>query len=54
MKTICSLILLAAIVLLSNACVSREVSASSPLNKGEEKVIEKKLIWIWQDEYRNP
>lgn len=53
MKTVRSIILLTVATILSCSCVSRTVSSSAPLGK-EGKVVEKKIVWIWQDEYRNP
>ena len=56
---------LATVAILSSGCVTRTVT-SAPANRGssmggqkygsksEQKVLEKKRIWIWQDEYRNP
>ncbi len=44
-------------------CVSRTVTVKpvdqSPIqrqygSKSDPKLVEKKIIWIWQDEYRNP
>ena len=54
MKILCSIVLLAAFAVLVSSCVSREVTTNSPLKKGEKNVVEKKIIWIWQDEFRNP
>ncbi len=55
MKTIRSIILLAIVAALSSSCVSRTTTSSAPLGQGKDgKVVEKKLIWIWQDEFRNP
>ncbi len=57
MKTICSIMLLAVATLLLSSCVSRTVSAStidSTGLEGQGKVIEKKIIWIWQPEFYNP
>ncbi|MCK5675477.1 MAG: hypothetical protein KAH99_00515 [Verrucomicrobia bacterium] len=55
MKTIRSILLLAIVATLSSSCISRTTSTSAPLGKGEDgKVTEKKLVWIWQDEFRNP
>lgn len=61
-----SIILLSTVTVLSSACVSRTVSIE-PQHRGEipkkgksygseaqDNVIEKKIIWIWQDEFRNP
>ena len=53
MKTISSIILLSIATILLSSCVSRTISSSAPLGqKGE--VVEKKIVWIWQDEYRMP
>ena len=50
MKLFGSLALLAVISLLQTACVSR----TTTVEKGfENEVTEKKLIWIWQDEFYN-
>ena len=55
MKLFNAIALLAAISLLTCACVSRTTTAKAPLGQGGDgKVVEKKLIWIWQDEFRNP
>ena len=55
MKLFNAIALLAAISLLTCACVSRTTTTGAPLGQGEDgKVTEKKLIWIWQDEFRNP
>ncbi len=55
MKTVRSIILLAIAATLLSSCVSRTTTANAPLGKGGDgKVIEKKLVWIWQDEFRNP
>ena len=44
------IILLSAVTVLSSACVSR----TSTVEKGfGEDQTEKKIVWIWQDEYRN-
>lgn len=60
MTIIRSIILLAVATILSCSCVSRTVSSSTQ-NRGantkdqdDGKVLQKKIIWIWQDEYRNP
>ena len=54
MKTIRSIILLSIVTMLLSSCVSRTVS-TSPVREGESgKVIEKKIIWFWQDEFYNP
>ena len=50
MKLFCAVFLLVAFSLLSSACVSRTVTSESGF--GEERT-EKKLIWIWEKEYRN-
>ncbi len=57
MKTIRSIFLLAVASLILCSCVSRTISASSVDATGKEnqgKVVEKKIIWIWQDEFHNP
>jgi len=55
MKIVRSIILLAIVSMLSSACVSRTTSTSPPLGTNKDgKVLEKKVIWIWQDEFRNP
>lgn len=53
MKPIFSIILISVVTILSCSCVSRTVSSSAPLGK-EGKTVEKKTVWIWQDDYRNP
>lgn len=50
MKVFYFLIALAALSLLNSGCVSRTVTRESGF--GEDNT-EKKIIWIWQDEYRN-
>jgi len=66
MKTSISILLLSAITLFGSGCVSRTVTVepehrggSSAKNKGkafgsdpQSKFIEKKIVWIWQKEYR--
>jgi hypothetical protein len=55
MKTIHSIILGAITSILLSSCVSRTISTSPPLGKGgDSNVATKKILWIWQDEYRNP
>ena len=57
MKTVRSIILLAIATFLLSSCVSRTISASAVDSTGREsqgKVIEKKIIWIWQPEFYNP
>ena len=57
MKTVRSLFLLAIASLILCSCVSRTISAPSVDATGLEgqgKVVEKKIVWIWQDEFRNP
>lgn len=53
MKTIYSIILISVTVGFSSSCVSRTVSSDLPLGK-EGSVVEKKIVWIWQDEFHNP
>lgn len=65
MKPFASVVLLFAIALLCNACVSRTVtvepqyrgaSAGKKTTLGSDpksEMVSKKIIWIWQDEYRN-
>ena len=53
MKLIYPIILLSVVSLFLCSCVSRTVSSSAPLGK-EGTVVQKKVVWIWQDEYRNP
>jgi len=44
------IILLSVVTVLSSACVSR----TSTIEKGYgEDLTEKKIVWIWQDEFRN-
>ena len=50
MKLVNAIVLLAAISLLNSGCVSRTVTTEKGF--GEDKT-EKKIIWIWQKEYRN-
>ena len=57
METVRSIFLLTVATLILCSCVSRTVSASSVDSSGKEsngKVVEKKIIWIWQDEFHNP
>ena len=57
MKTVCSIMLLTVVTLVMCSCVSRTVSAStidSTGLEGQGKVIEKKIVWIWQPEFYNP
>ena len=49
MKTVYSIALLAVIALLSSSCVSRTTSAKDGFGGDQE---EKKIVWIWQKEYR--
>lgn len=57
-----TLLLIPLMSLLLNGCVSRTVSSEPALvdlQKGlgynaSDRVVKKKLVWIWQDEYRNP
>lgn len=53
MKTICSIILLSVATMLVSSCVSRTVTTDAPLGE-EGTVVERKLIWFWQDEFRHP
>jgi hypothetical protein len=53
MKTVRAIILLTVVTLLSCSCLSRTVSSDAPLGK-EGSVIEKKIVWIWQDDFHNP
>ena len=65
MKKCLSILCLAAFAALLGGCVSRTV-VNEPQHRGaipkdksygsdsQGKVIQKKTIWIWQDEYRNP
>ncbi|MBT8042131.1 MAG: hypothetical protein KJN67_05225 [Pontiella sp.] len=53
--------LTAAATVLLTGCVSRTTTVKPSGTEGNEdfginssKVVEKKLIWIWQDEFRNP
>ena len=57
MKSTYSIILLIVTVFVLCSCVSRTISATSIDSTGIEdhgKVIEKKTIWFWQDEFKNP
>ncbi|MEN8254783.1 MAG: hypothetical protein ABFR33_04865 [Verrucomicrobiota bacterium] len=55
MKTVRSIILMAIAAMLLSSCISRTTTTNAPLGQGEDgKVTEKKLIWIWQKEFRNP
>ncbi|MEN7973554.1 MAG: hypothetical protein ABFR47_06930 [Verrucomicrobiota bacterium] len=55
MKLFASILLLAIVSMLNTACISRTTTSDAPLGKGKDgKVVEKKLIWVWQDEFRNP
>jgi len=55
MKTIRSIILFAVVAALSSSCISRTTTTKAPLGRGgSDEMIEKKLVWIWQDEFRNP
>ena len=49
MKLFISIVLLASVSLLNTACVSRTVTTEKGF--GEDKT-EKKIVWIWQKEYR--
>jgi len=49
MKVFISIVLLAAVSLMNTACVSRTVTTEKGF--GEDKT-EKKILWIWQKEYR--
>ncbi len=44
--------------LFATGCVHRTVTADHPFKKNDgtkqTKVVEDRLIWFWQDEYRNP
>jgi len=51
MKTVHSIILLAFIAALSCSCVSRTTSSKDGYGADVEH---KKIVWIWQSEYRNP
>ncbi len=53
MKLIYSILILTIISLLTSACISRTISSSTPLGK-EGIRTEKKILWIWQDEFHNP
>lgn len=50
MKLFNSVVLLAILSLLGSGCVSR--TTTSEKGYGEDTT-EKKILWIWQDEYRN-
>ncbi len=50
MKRFYPIILLATIVLLGSGCVSR--TTTSKRGYGND-FSEKKIVWIWQEEYRN-
>ena len=65
MKRSSPVILLATITLLGSGCVSRTTTLE-PQHRGDtlgdkksygsdpqSKVLEKKIVWIWQDEFRN-
>jgi hypothetical protein len=52
MKPIQCFILLTISTVLLSSCVSRTVTSDAPLGK-ESSVVEKKIVWIWQDEFRN-
>ena len=50
MNMLNSIILLSVVTILSSACVSR----TTTVEKGYgEDVTAKKIVWIWQDEFRN-
>ncbi len=65
MKTFISILLLTTITMLGSGCVSRTVTVE-PEQRGahpgtkntkygsdpQSKVVEKKIVWIWQKEYR--
>ena len=66
MKLSSPIILLAIIGLLGSGCVSRTTTLE-PQHRGgtpsdektygsdpHSKLVEKRIIWIWQDEFRNP
>ena len=65
MKLLASFVLLSVMVLFCNACVSRTVTVepqyrgvssgkkSSLGSDPKSQTVEKKIVWIWQDEYRN-
>lgn len=56
------IILSAFILTLFSGCVSRTVSSEpklSDLNRGKgfdgnDRIVTKKIVWIWQDEFHNP
>ena len=50
MKCFSAIVLLAAFSLLSSSCVSRTTTSQKGFG---EDVTEKKIVWIWQKEYRN-
>ena len=65
MKIVCSFACLIAVAALSSGCVYRttvtqaEHRGEMPTNKKfgadpHDQVVGKKIIWIWQDEFRNP
>lgn len=66
MKRIATLLSLSAAAFLLNGCISRTVTiepehrGAQPSRKGkygsdpQSEVVEKKIIWIWQDEFRHP
>ena len=51
MKTIRSIILLSIVAMLSSSCISRTTSSKDGYGGDTEH---KKIVWIWQKEYRNP
>jgi hypothetical protein len=65
MKKLISALLLAAVVMIGNGCVSRTVRIE-PEQRGasvsekdtvfgadpQSKLVDKKIVWIWQKEYR--
>lgn len=66
MKLSSPVILLATIALLASGCVNRTTTlepqhrGGTPADKKvygsdpQGKLVDKKIIWIWQDEFRNP
>lgn len=65
MKTTVPLICLIAVAFLSNGCIRRTVVKQAEqrgnISKGgkfgsdpHDEIMEKKIIWVWQDEFRNP
>lgn len=46
----------AAVLVLCSSCVSRTIDKEVRAIGGEpgRKIQEKKIIWIWEDEYKNP